>query len=106
MIVKGIIAQLYDRIRRFNLQGLNTSELTKYKNRLKEVRSAMNYKTGSGIMTNISDLIERVKLIIGSIEAGNSNKMLKNELSDILYYLYKNRKINKNTYDSLINLTI
>ena len=44
VIVSGIIAQLNDRIRRFNLQGLNTSELTKYRNRLKDVRMQWKFK--------------------------------------------------------------
>ena len=63
-------------------------------------------KEGKGIMTNMSDLSERLKLLVGSSESGNSNIELKNELADILHNLLKNIIINKNVYNTFMNLTM
>ena len=103
--INEIREKLLNKIREYNLKSYPTAHVSRYRNRLKDVLRAMDVQEGSGIITNLADLRERMKLIIGSIEAGNSSKDLKNELSEILYYLYKNRKINKNVYESLINLT-
>ena len=58
------------------------------------------------IMTTMNDLVERMKILLGEIESGNTNKVLKNELRDIAHYLYSKDKINKSTYKMLMSLTI
>ena len=57
-------------------------------------------------MTTLGDLKERLQLLIGSIESGNGSKELKNELADILHYLYKNKKLKKAAYETFMNLTL
>ena len=66
---------------------------------------ALKVVTGTGIMTTIEDLFERLHLLVGSIKAGNQSLSLKNELSDVSYYLYKNGHINKRVYNGILNLT-
>ena len=106
--IEGIRDTLLDEIKSNNLgrtHRYETKELTKYRNRLKDVLRGMEVKEGKGIMTNMSDLSERLKLLVGSIESGNSNIELKNELADILHYLLKNKVINKSVYKTFMNLT-
>ena len=120
--LQGILLALEDRIS--NLKS-KKGGYTKSKNYLKldeikqEVKSLEDYKQevenvfrnydkrvkGKGIMTNLVDLKERLQLLVGSIEAGNGSKELKNELADILHYLYKNKMINLNAYKMFMNLT-
>ena len=55
-------------------------------------------------MTNMVDLVDRFKLLVGEIESGNTNKALKNELADILQYLFRNKKLTKTQYKMFSNL--
>lgn len=78
------------------------SSITRYMMRVKEM---MNNRTvlGKGIMTSIKDVIQRFKLLVGHIQAGNTNKAIKNEVSDIAHYLYSEGYLSKNLYSNLMN---
>ena len=107
--IKQKIDDLKKDIRKTNLGHYNAfhvNDLSLYRNRLKDVLRALEVQKGKGIMTNLVDLKERLQLLVGSIEAGNGSKELKNELADILHYLYKNKMINLNVYKMFMNLTI
>ena len=78
--------------------------LNKYINRLETIKNGLQLQQGSSIMTSMVDLVDRFKLLVGEIESGNTNKALKNELADILQYLYKNKKLTKTQYKMFSNL--
>ena len=59
---------------------------------------------GAGIFTSIQEIMERVKVLLGEMEAGNTSMVLRNELADLLHYLYKRKQIKKNDYTKLIGL--
>ena len=46
----------------------------------------------------LDQMIERARVLIGEINAGNTSVELRNELSRILLTLYKNNKISKEEY--------
>ena len=57
---------------------------------------------GESIMTNLEDVYEPIKILVGEITSGNKNKNVMNEFRDIIYYLYKHNHISKNNYDALM----
>ena len=46
----------------------------------------------------LDQMIERARVLIGEINAGNTSVNLRNELSRILLTLYKNERISKEEY--------
>ena len=58
---------------------------------------------GSGVFTSLKEIGERAQVLLGEMKAGNTSINLKNELSDLLHYLYKHRQIKKGDYTNLIN---
>ena len=78
--------------------------LDKYFKRLKLINDGFELQKGSSIMTNMVDLVDRFKLLVGEIESGNTNKALKNELADLLQYLFRSKKLTKTQYKMFSNL--
>ena len=76
--------------------------LKKYKKTLFDFSSARNFQVGTGIYyKNPHQLIDRLELLIGSINAGNNGVIP--EFLNIVHNLNKNKLINKEKLNSLIN---
>ena len=82
-------------------------DLVEYRKRLDIAKVAITdlKQQGTSIMTTMSDLVERMKILLGEIESGNTNKVLKNELRDIAHYLNSKDKIYRSTYKMLVDLS-
>ena len=100
-------------IRRLNLLGSKEKRIVKRRKDLVDYRKRLDIakvaitdlkQQGTSIMTTMNDLIERMKILLGEIESGNTNEVLKNELRDIAHYLYSKRKINRSTYKMLMSI--
>jgi len=57
---------------------------------------------GSLYYTNVNDLIKRLHILLGEIQAGNNSSHVKNELADICHHLYKNKSIKKAEYRRIL----
>lgn len=53
---------------------------------------------GEGLFTSVNEIVERLKVLIGEMTSGNKNVKLKNEANDILEYLLRSDKIDKQQY--------
>ena len=87
---------------------------TKYREALKDLKKyLMPEKKGHGFNPSaygakaprpmtacpvLDQMIERARVLIGEINAGNTSVELRNELSRILLTLYKNKRISKEEY--------
>ena len=49
-------------------------------------------------------MLTRLPILLAQIQAGNNSQELKNEIRQLLYPLYRSRKINKTIYKNLINI--
>ena len=80
----------------------NQKILIKYKSVLKNLLSSKhNFQLGTGIYNNPNQLFNRLELLIGSINAGNDGVIP--EFLNIVHILNKNKLINNNKLNSLIN---
>ena len=76
--------------------------LTKYRDVVKDLYNSNKYKVGTGIFSNNpNQLFNRLELLIGSINAGNDGVIP--EFLNIIHILNKNKLINNNKLNSLIN---
>ena len=47
-------------------------------------------------------MLSRLPISLAQIEAGNNSEELKNEIRQLLYYLYRSKNITKQVYNNLI----
>ena len=60
---------------------------------------------GLKILTN-KQMLNRFPILLAQIQAGNNSKLLKNELRQILYSLYRSKVLTKAVYNNLIKVIV
>ena len=50
-----------------------------------------------------SPMLTRLLVSLAQLKAGNNSEKLKNEIRQLLYSLYRSKKLTKTIYNSLIN---
>ena len=58
---------------------------------------------GSKILTP-SQMLSRLPISLAQLKAGNNSEKLKNEIRQLLYSLYRSKKLTKNIYKSLVDI--
>ena len=53
---------------------------------------------------NPNQMLTRLPISLAQLKAGNNSEKLKNEIRQILYSLYRTKKLAKNVYKSLIEI--
>ena len=48
-------------------------------------------------------MLSRLPISLAQLKAGNNSEKLKNEIRQLLYSLYRSKKLTKNVYNNLIN---
>ena len=49
-------------------------------------------------------MLSRLPITLAQLKAGNNSEKLKNEIRQLLYSLYRSKKLTKQLYKSLINI--
>ena len=59
---------------------------------------------GQGLKTlTPQQMFSRLPISLAQLEAGNNSEKLKNEIRQLLYLLYRSKKLSKTIYNSLMN---
>ena len=71
-------------------------EQEKYRKRLSDEYDSNGWSSGSGlkILTN-KQMLNRLPILLAQIQAGNNSIKLKNEITQILYSLYRSKVLTK-----------
>ena len=67
----------------------------------------LNKKTQSGQGLKIltpNQMLSRLPITLAQLKAGNNSEKLKNEIRQLLYSLYRSKKLTKQLYKSLIDI--
>ena len=67
----------------------------------------LNSKKQLGLRLKIltpNQILSRLPITLAQLKAGNSSEKLKNEIRQLLYSLYKSKKLTKQLYKSLIDI--
>ena len=84
-------------------RGPNQKELLNDGNELKEIVEKSFNPSGSGLKILTSQQIfPHLPILLAQIKAGNNSRELKNEIRQLLYSLYRSKKISKTVYKNLI----
>ena len=60
---------------------------------------------GLGLKILIPDqMLSRLPISLAQLKAGNNSEKLKNEIRQLLYSLYRSKKLTKQLYNNLINI--
>ena len=49
-------------------------------------------------------MLSRLRISLAQLNAGNNSEELKNEIRQLLYSLYRSKKLTKNIYKSLVDI--
>ena len=60
-------------------------------------------RSGLKILTP-NQMLSRLPITLAQLKAGNNSEKLKNEIRQLLYSLYRSKKLKKQLYKSLINI--
>ena len=64
-------------------------------------------KSGSGLKILTPDqMLSRLPISLAQLKAGNNSQKLKNEIRQLLYSLYRSKKLTKQLYKSLIDIIL
>ena len=94
-----------------NLQQLNKAYNTIKQNKelIKKTTSSTSTSTSTGkgvksriYYTNPKELVQRLEVLVGEVQAGNKSKRIKNEIADIAHHLYKKKVIKKAQYRNIL----
>ena len=60
---------------------------------------------GSGLkILTPNQVLSRLLISLAQLKAGNKSEKLKNEIRQILYSLFRSKKVTKNVYKSLVDI--
>ena len=69
-------------------------------------KSGLNKKRkGLKILTN-KQMLNRLRILLAQIQAGNNSNKFKNELRQIIYSLYRSKVLTKTVYNNLIKVIV
>ena len=77
---------------------------------LKVVKEILDFNKQNQIRKGLKiltpdQMLSRLPITLAQLKAGNNSEKLKNEIRQILYSLYRSRKLTKQFYKSLIDTT-
>ena len=91
--------------------GPNQKKVLKYGDKLKKIVEEMDFNptkhskslSGSGLkILTPQQMLAHLRISSAQLQAGNNSQKLKNEIRQLLYSLYRSKKINKLIYKHLI----
>ena len=74
---------------------------------LRILRLNKKYQEGQGLkILTPQQMLSRLPISLAQLKAGNNAEKLKNEIRQLLYYLYRSKKLSKTIYKHLMNTII
>ena len=70
-----------------------------------EFNKKIQNKSGGGLkILTPNQMLSRLPITLAQLKAGNNSEKLKNEIRQLLYSLYRSKKLTKQLYKSLIDI--
>ena len=75
-----------------------------YSSMILEAKKLAREQEGEGLkILTPNQMLKRLPIALAQIKAGNNSESLLNEIRQIVYYLYRSKKITKMLYNNIIN---
>ena len=98
----------YKKKKQLGAKGPNQKELLKCRKELKRIIERISSipsgsQSGEGLkILTPKQMFTQLSILLALIKAGNNSRELKNEIRQLLYSLYRSKKISKTVYKNLI----
>ena len=105
-IIKNGLSDLKDEIKEMSEDEIKTEKPGKILEIVEEIIE-FNEQNQSGIGLKIltpNQMFSRLPITLAQLKAGNNSEKLKNEIRQLLYSLYRSKKLTKQLYKSLIDI--
>ena len=108
-VIKSGLIDLKDEIKKLSKEEI---EIEKPDKILKIVEEILNFDKkiqkqsgGQGLkILTPNQMLSRLPITLAQLKAGNNSEKLKNEIRQLLYSLYRSKKLTKQLYKSLIDI--
>ena len=107
-IIKSGLSDLKNEIKKMSEDKINIEKPYKIVNIVEDILKFNKKKTkstrkGLKILTP-NQMLNRLPITLAQLKAGNNSERLKNEIKQLLYSLYRSKKLTKQIYKSLIDI--
>ena len=85
------------------LKTEENKKITDIVERVLELNSEKQIGLGLKILTP-NQMLSRLPITLAQLKAGNNSQKLKNEIRQLLYSLYRSKKLTKQLYESLVDV--
>ena len=83
----------------------NQKKMKDYINELKYIGYYFSPQRHEGLkILSKQQMLSRLSILLAQIQAENNSKSLKNELTQLIYSLYRSKALTKTVYNNLINV--
>ena len=107
-LVKGRWSNLKDEIKKMSEDEIKTEKPDKILEIVKEILDFnKKIRKQQGLELKIltpNQMLSRLPITLAQLKAGNNSEKLKNEIRQLLYSLYRSKKLTKQLYKSLIDI--
>ena len=105
-VIKSGLINLKDEIKKMSKEEIENEKPDKVLEIVEEILDFNEQKQqglGLKILTP-NQMLSRLPITLAQLKAGNNSEKLKNEIRQILYSLYRSKKLTKQLYKSLIDI--
>ena len=105
-VIKSGLSDLKDKIKEMSEDEKKIEQITKISKIVEDILE-FNEQNQSGkglkILTS-NQMLSRLPISLAQLKTGNNSEKLKNEIRQLLYSLYRSKKLTKQLYKSLIDI--
>ena len=106
-VIKSGLSDLKDEIKKMSEAAKEIEKPDKILKIVEEILDFNNKQNqiGKGLkILTPSQMLSRLPISLAQLKAGNNSEKLKNEIRQLLYSLYRSKKLTKQLYKSLIDI--
>ena len=106
--IKNIWSNLKDKVEKMSkeeIENKKPNEILETVNKILDFNKEIQKQQGSGLkMLPPNQMLSRLPISLAQLKAENNSEKLKNEIRQLLYSLYRSKKLTKQLYKSLIDI--
>ena len=106
--IKNKCSNLKDEIKKMSKEEIKNekpNDILGIINEILDFNKEIKKQQGSGLkIVTANQMLSRLPISLAQLNAGNNSEKLKNEIRQILYSLYRSKKLTKQLYKSLVDI--
>ena len=105
-VIKSGLSDLKNKIEKMSEEEIENEQpdkILKIVEEIPEFNKQNRLRGGLNILTP-DQMLSRSPITLAQLNAGNNSEELKNDIRQILYFLYRSKKLTKNIYESLVGV--